>query len=1082
MKKSIKVMIISFLVIIIGFGAANFILPSINTSAYIGVSGAPIGQALLSATNTYDCEGVTAQNLSTINTQNSRNFATPYKTTKNNNGFMSGASQITFLNHSLGGRASDWSNVYDANDDKKCLFAYDSTSLINQLSNNGANADVYWARVKNNDFTDFDLFNITQETGIYDDNIVRNRTIVDGIFDPPYNNDLWHNPSKHIIIVFQAAYLRRNPNAPKDSADYNYLYDSHNTLYFQFNFVASKIIYDVAQHNNGLLPKINLIGYSRGGVINLLYALDHPDLVVNMISIDTPYIGTTTGNVNANLGYRIIPATAGYEDVINSWTWSLYLNRWNNNYDTLYKHINVLAIGGYSTLDFLWEAWTVNNIVNYQPSFFGLVISGVGKAYAPRVLKGPLGNLLVRGARGFVSFAAALAMTEASPGAFDSLLYFLYTEADLGPNILWPATVYNDIIVDLPSQLGNKNGGNFKGFQRKTKLYTDKSGNCNFYKAATRDMPPVAHSLAPRDSDVIDWVVDAVKTSILESNSIFTVEIEAGNAVIKGLKPGAVATGTLTIPSTILINGINYSVNRIASYAFARTGFTGVSIPSSVRYIGDNAFEECKSLATVTRSSSGSDVINVYSYAFAGCTALSTINLGSTTQMYIRSCAFENCTSLNNINLSRMEQIGDYAFVNTALTSAQLNPYAELGEGVFAGCKSLQSITTSYSTNDAKALYSTDGVLYRRGNNGNTLICYPDGKTGTSFNLPNDVTGIKKYAFAQNSYLKYLNLGFITDFEDGTFAGLFALEALYTASANTAFEAQDGVLYNKNTSELVIYPISKKAVSFVVPTIVTRIADYAFLNNSYLQNITIGKNCMEIGVFAFGGCSSLKEAFLTGISSVTTCGVAAFIGIADDFKVYVAQSLVGSYKENTMWMPYANIIEAHTTVAIFNSLGGSACLSTTIYYGGTPSLPIPTYTGYTFAGWYDSVSGTEACGNLISGVYYGTGDQITLYAKWIDEPPYEIISVTIGSTSTGGYTWTLYSNGIIHLEGIIFISGVGVSFDELVYIGVIITDFHIIYEPCCANYDLDVYWENDILMIYQGYNDFHFHIILTAIV
>ena len=58
--------------------------------------------------------------------------------------------------------------------------------------------------------------------------------------------------------------------------------------------MLSKIVYDVKELNGGILPKVNLIGHSRGGLTNLQYALDHPDLVDSLISIGTPYFGTTT--------------------------------------------------------------------------------------------------------------------------------------------------------------------------------------------------------------------------------------------------------------------------------------------------------------------------------------------------------------------------------------------------------------------------------------------------------------------------------------------------------------------------------------------------------------------------------------------------------------------------------------------------------------------------------------------------------------------------------------------------------------------------------------------------------------------
>ena len=83
--------------------------------------------------------------------------------------------------------------------------------------------------------------------------------------------------SKNVIILFNAL----NPGYDNDY------------IYTQFNYMMSKVLIEAKNQNGGKLPKVNLIGHSRGGLTNMQYALDHPDLVDNMYSFGTPYIGTT---------------------------------------------------------------------------------------------------------------------------------------------------------------------------------------------------------------------------------------------------------------------------------------------------------------------------------------------------------------------------------------------------------------------------------------------------------------------------------------------------------------------------------------------------------------------------------------------------------------------------------------------------------------------------------------------------------------------------------------------------------------------------------------------------------------------
>ena len=78
-------------------------------------------------------------------------------------------------------------------------------------------------------------------------------------------------------------------------------YESNDLSYQEFDEVISRVVYDIKKSNNDILPKINLIGHSRGGLINLLYALDHPDMVNQIFSIGTPYNGSSTAKIDVEL-------------------------------------------------------------------------------------------------------------------------------------------------------------------------------------------------------------------------------------------------------------------------------------------------------------------------------------------------------------------------------------------------------------------------------------------------------------------------------------------------------------------------------------------------------------------------------------------------------------------------------------------------------------------------------------------------------------------------------------------------------------------------------------------------------------
>ena len=144
--------------------------------------------------------------------------------------------------------------------------------------------------------------------------------------------------SNHIIIVFEA-YGSQSEN------DY---------IYNQLNYMVDKIVYDVRCLNNGVLPKVNLVSHSRGGITNMQYALEHPDLVDSIITLGSPFLGSYLGQSEKILDFvGFSPTSPGIIDIQNENLYAGYMNCWNTHYDELYKDINFHALAGYSSLDFL---------------------------------------------------------------------------------------------------------------------------------------------------------------------------------------------------------------------------------------------------------------------------------------------------------------------------------------------------------------------------------------------------------------------------------------------------------------------------------------------------------------------------------------------------------------------------------------------------------------------------------------------------------------------------------------------------------------------------------------------------------
>ena len=131
----------------------------------------------------------------------------------------------------------------------------------------------------------------------------------------------------------------------------------------------------------------------------------------------------------------------------------------------------------------------------------------------------------------------------------------------------------------------------------------------------------------------------------------------------------------------------------------------------------------------------------------------------------------------------------------------------------------------------------------------------------------------------------------VTDIGAGALAQLTACKKFKVAEGNTAFEAVDGVLYNKGQTKLYYYPSAKEGTSFDVPETVTEIGYNAICRNETLTEVTFtGTGKLTIGYGAMFNLRALKT--LTFKSSQITLNSLAFSGDEALEVIYCADSAV----------------------------------------------------------------------------------------------------------------------------------------------------------------------------------------------
>ena len=147
---------------------------------------------------------------------------------------------------------------------------------------------------------------------------------------------------------------------------------------------------------------------------------------------------------------------------------------------------------------------------------------------------------------------------------------------------------------------------------------------------------------------------------------------------------------------------------------------------------------------------------------------------------------------------------------------------------------------------------------------GENAFGYSYGSYMTSIRLPESLITIEEKAFCNNidldNHLKYIEIpSGVTEISPDAFIGCSELSYIDVSEDNKEFTSIQGVLFNKDKTELIKYPEGRNNEVYTIPNGVRVIKSCAFKNCNKLKQIKFPKSLQSIEYEAFNSCINLSD-------------------------------------------------------------------------------------------------------------------------------------------------------------------------------------------------------------------------------
>lgn len=401
------------------------------------------------------------------------------------------------------------------------------------------------------------------------------------------------------------------------------------------------------------------------------------------------------------------------------------------------------------------------------------------------------------------------------------------------------------------------------------------------------------------------------------------------------------------------------------------------------------AFWEKEEEIGITEGLQFRDMISHYEFAGVGTSQSIIINIPSTYNgkevKGIGPDSFDEIFYVEKIILpDTIEYIKEEGFSGLELLKEINLPdgLLTIGESAFEECQSLKEISIPDSVTEIKS-YAFDNCISLE---------------KIDISVTSKLNKLEDYAFSGCESLKKIyipdNANQIGDY---LFEDCFSLEEISVGPKNIGYSSYNGVLYNKEGTNLIRYPQNKPDKEFIVPSTVTKIKAYSFDGVRKLEKLVINDNVKEIEYSVIPDTECIKEVYIgDGVEVIKpyafSCSNFYEIIFYCEHKSKPEEWALywGNDKSSVVW----DCLNENEVALIYRSHPGTFVKTVKVKISDIPTEPTaPTNYGYRFDGW------------LLNGEKYNFDtpikEQTILVANWVED---------IGTTMSKGIELELVKN------------------------------------------------------------------------